>query len=118
MQQAAPQKEKATERREATRLVATSAESASGVGGVVAFRVSAPLSPLPEAAPLRAMVEHEGTLWAVSDRGRIFRSADRGRTWLKAESPTTADLAAVKWDVQKNLLVVEDKQGNRYEVKP
>ncbi len=118
-QPVAPQKEKFAERREAVRLLSTSADSAAPAGGVAAaLRLSSQLSPLPEGALPKAMVEHDGTLWAVSDGGRIFRSGDRGRTWMKVESPTSNDLLKVKWDAQKNLLVVEDKQGNRFELRP
>jgi len=117
--QVAPQKEKVAERREAARLMATSAESARPAGGVVAaLRLSPQFSPLPEGALPHAMVDHDGTLWAVCDRGRIFRSSDRGRTWSKVESPTSNDLLKAKWDAQKNVLLVEDKQGNSYEVRP
>jgi hypothetical protein len=73
---------------------------------------------LPGGARLRNLLRHDGRLWAVSDGGRIFRSADDGRTWTPVESPTTADLVSVKWDTERNLLLVTDQQGNEYRVKP
>ncbi|HYM10931.1 MAG TPA: hypothetical protein VEU62_09365, partial [Bryobacterales bacterium] len=73
---------------------------------------------LPGGARPRSLLEHDSRLWAVCDGGRIFRSADHGRTWTSIESPTTADLVSVKWDAERNLLLVTDRQGAEYRVKP
>ncbi|MBI3694995.1 MAG: zf-HC2 domain-containing protein [Acidobacteria bacterium] len=76
-----------------------------------------PPAPLPEGAPLRHFTQRGPLVWAVSDGGRIFRSADGGETWTKLESPTTNDLVRVVWESETKL-VVEDKQGNRYTLRP
>ncbi len=77
----------------------------------------APLAALPEGAPLRQFTQRGPLVWAVSDGGRIFRSTDSGQTWTKLESPTTNDLVRVVWESESGLLV-EDKQGQQYRIKP
>jgi len=76
------------------------------------------LSPLPGGIPLRASTQYEGRTWAVSDGGRIFRSVDAGRTWVAIPSPTTEDLAGIRWDAPTASLMVKDKQGREYRVNP
>jgi hypothetical protein len=85
---------------------------------LLAGRADVAPAPLPEGAPLRALARDGERLWAVSDGGRIFRSTDAGRTWARLASPTTADLAAVRWDPQGRTLTVQDRNGRAYRVEP
>lgn len=94
---------------------AVKARDSAAISSVVLNERS--FSPLPNGAPLRHYVQRDDRVWAVSDGGRIFRSTDAGRTWTKLASPTTADLVKVEWESETSLVVV-DKEGNRYRLRP
>jgi hypothetical protein len=74
--------------------------------------------PLPDGSPARSSYRRGPTLWAVSQSGGLFRSTDGGARWQSVEHPASAPLVRVDWDAQQDLLVVEDKDGRSYRVRP
>lgn len=117
--------DKPVERREAVvedraRLVAEAPAAAAVETAKVGVlrQEAAPAPPLPDGAPLRGVIRRGARVWAVSDSGRIFRSSDAGASWEKLESPTTVDLVAIRFDDREEMLVVEDREGRTYRVKP
>lgn len=116
--QRAEQREVARKMADASEVSATSSASylAPTPTGLVKAKLA--LSPLPDAAPVLDTAVDATRVWAVSTAGRIFESRDAGRTWTRVSSPTKADLVKIRWDAPASLLVVEDRQGNQYRVKP